>query len=100
MRVAVVVVSCVSFLGAVGAFVVLTALGKDTTAYVGFVSITCGTLVAQIANLFKTNSIQQQATQLQSDVTEVKKATNGPLAAALTQISEVHEAVQNGKGTP
>lgn len=86
MRLAVLIVGCVSFLGALAVYAILAALGKDTIAYVGFVSMASGTLVAQIANLFKSQSIS-------TDIQEVKKATNGPLAAAVQQITAVHDAV-------
>lgn len=92
MKVAIVISLAVCFLGAIAAFVVLVATGKDTTPFVMFVGGMATSLVPNLFTLLK-------AHQTQTDVAQIKEQTNGPLTEMKTQVGEIVQHIQN-EGSP
>lgn len=91
MKVAIVIALAACFLGAIAAFVILTASGKDTTAFVMFISGAAAAMVPNLFTLLKTH-------QAQADIAQIKEQTNGPLTLMQTQVEEIATHIANGEG--
>jgi len=99
VRIAVVVGFSVTFLGVVGAFVVLTLASKDTTPLVMFASGAATSLLPQMLNYLKAHDTSQDVKALQTDMATVKDQTNGPLTKMSEQVQTIVETVKNGEKT-
>lgn len=89
MRVVIVAGCVIAFLAVLAAFVVLTLNGKDTSTLIAFVGGASATVIPNIFTLLKSHSTSQQVTEMQTDVSEVKERTNGPLTRMAGQLADV-----------
>lgn len=82
MKLLTVIIAGLGFIAVLAGLVVLTLAGKDTSIFIGFATSAAVFLIPQLLSLLKVHSTQ-------SDVAEIKHATNGPLTKMQEQVDQM-----------
>lgn len=94
----IVICATVAFVALVGAFVVLTYAGKDTASLVTFAMGIAAAVVPAMAGYLKSSQTQKTVEHVAESVEVVKDQTNGPMTAAIKQMTNVAEEIREMNG--